>query len=100
MYVEVQGRDLEPNLRFTLSQFKAKKTSLAALHQIGQVLQGLRVVGGGDGSGRAAWGCFCESRKVLQGVEREVTEKEAEVEEIEKVSLTLERGTQRCQLHK
>ena len=86
MYVEVQGRDLEPNLRFTLSQFKAKKTSLAALHQIGQVLQGLRApLGGGDGSGRAAWGCFCESRKVLQGVEREVTEKEAEVEEIEKL---------------
>ncbi|GMH70660.1 hypothetical protein TrLO_g7070, partial [Triparma laevis f. longispina] len=83
MYVEVQGRDLEPNLRFTLSQFKAKKTSLAALHQLGQVMQGLRVGGGGEGSGRAAWGCFCESRKVLQNVDKEVKEKETELKNLE-----------------
>ena len=87
----VAGRDLEANLRFILSQFKAKKTSMAALHQLSDVLAGLRnnnptnnnnnnnnnsnsnnsynnnqII---DGAGRAAWGCVCEAKKVLDNIE-------------------------------
>ena len=92
MSVEVQGRDLEPNLRFILSQLKTKKTSMAALHQLSEVFAALLPSqhnsgsqggrnggnGGGDGSGRAAWGCICESRKVLDAAERDNDEKDVE----------------------
>jgi hypothetical protein len=86
--VEVQGRDLEPNLRFILREFKLKKTSAAALHQLKEVLSGLRqergynqnAQRGYDGAGRAAWGCICEARKVLQNWDMDVKEKTEEIE--------------------
>ena len=89
MSVEVQGRDLEPNLRFILSQFKTKKTSTAALYQLSEVLSGLQQSNHhahghqqhrNDGAGRAAWGCVCESRKVLDAVEKELKEKGVRLE--------------------
>ena len=74
-------------MRFILSQFKAKKTSAAALHQLSSVLTGLRLDGGHgqqqqryDGAGRAAWGCICEARKVLSNLDKEVAEKGTEIE--------------------
>ena len=102
MTVEVQGRDLEPNLRFILSQLKTKKTSMAALHQLGEVFKALLPTGqqhgggggggrnnqqGGGGnnnnnqadfSGKAAWWCICESKKVLEQAERDNDEKDEE----------------------
>jgi DNA polymerase sigma len=105
--VLVQGKDLEPNLRFVLSQFKTKKTAGMALHQLGEVLAGLapdsntRNNGGGrgnggqqnnndnvrnDGAGRAAWGCICEGRKVLESAETDLKECLVNIENIESLS--------------
>ena len=68
--VQVSQGDVEPTLRFILSNFKAKKgsaTSLSSLHSFTTVLEGLDLNPnsrqGFDGAGKATWGCICESRK-------------------------------------
>jgi len=102
----VSDADVEPTLRFILSNFKSKKgtVSISSLHSLSAVLDQFRPskkeqhqhhghhnhtvgMGGGhhhrghnsssayhqqnqrswyDGAGRAAWGCICEARKVLE----------------------------------
>ncbi len=69
--VKVSQADVEPTLRFILSNFKAKKgsaTSLSSLHSFTIVLETFQGYPnnnrqGWEGAGRATWGCLCESRK-------------------------------------
>mmetsp|Transcript_16883 Transcript_16883/g.33597 ORF Transcript_16883/g.33597 Transcript_16883/m.33597 type:complete len:1369 (+) Transcript_16883:220-4326(+) len=93
--VQVRGNDLEPGLRFILSQFRAKKMSSAAMHQLASIFRDLKCSDNSTpsssspgrhwngnpaqqqqqqqqelaGAGRAAYGCLCEARKVLEGAE-------------------------------
>ena len=90
--IRVTEADFEPTLRFILSNFKSKKgspTSLSSLNSLAAVIREFQITssnnnnnhGGGAGgrylndyghgspwesAGRAAWGCICESRKVLE----------------------------------
>jgi hypothetical protein len=73
LFVRVTEDDFEPTLRFILSNFKSRKgsaTSLSSLNALATVLEQFRPndrrAAGWDGAGRAAWGCVCESRKVLE----------------------------------
>ena len=91
LFVRVTEDDFEPTLRFILSNFKSRKgsaTSLSSLNSFSTVLEQFRPDNnpaaatsstyantntanrrpGGlwEGAGRAAWGCVCESRKVLE----------------------------------
>jgi DNA polymerase sigma len=75
LYVTVSEKDFEPTLRFVLSNFKSKKgsmTSLSSLNSLATVLEQFRPTdfrqnyNKWDAAGRAAWGCVCESRKVLE----------------------------------
>jgi len=69
--VQVTQADVEPTLRFILSNFKAKKgsaTSLSSLNSFNVVLETFHAPSntsrhGWEGAGRATWGCLCESRK-------------------------------------
>mmetsp|Transcript_18118 Transcript_18118/g.20903 ORF Transcript_18118/g.20903 Transcript_18118/m.20903 type:complete len:1221 (+) Transcript_18118:108-3770(+) len=80
LFVRVAEEDFEPTLRFILSNFKSRKgsaTSLSSLNALSTVLEQFafkslsmhpshrRAGNPWDGAGRAAWGCICESRKVL-----------------------------------
>jgi DNA polymerase sigma len=74
LYVTVSENDFEPTLRFILSNFKSKKgslTSLSSLNALASVLEQFQPsnqrqnFNKWDAAGRAAWGCVCESRKVL-----------------------------------
>ena len=74
LYVKVSENDFEPTLRFILSNFKSKKgslTSLSSLNALASVLEQFQPsnqrqnFNKWDAAGRAAWGCVCESRKVL-----------------------------------
>jgi len=89
MHCVVGVRDLDANLRFILSQFKAKKTSMAALHQLSDVLVGLvgsnQHHGASAGAARAAWGCVCEAKKVHDIIERECKQANASSTEIPKI---------------
>lgn len=85
MVVRVTDNDFEQTLRFILSNFKSKKgsaTSLSSLNSLAVVIGQFRPHTGnkqqhyGQGSpwesaGRAAWGCICESRKVLEACAEE-----------------------------
>jgi hypothetical protein len=71
LYVHVTDEDTEPTLRFILSNFKSRKgssTSLSSLHALSSVLEQFNPQSrlDWDGAGRAAWGCVCESRKILE----------------------------------
>lgn len=74
LFVRVSEEDFEPTLRFILSNFKSRKgsaTSLSSLNALSTVLEQFRPdtnrrSASWDGAGRAAWGCVCESRKVLE----------------------------------
>jgi len=62
--------DVDSVLRFILSNFKSKKTngissmnSLASVLELFSPRQNERFF---DGAGRVAWGCICESRKVVE----------------------------------
>jgi hypothetical protein len=71
LYVHVTDEDTEPTLRFILSNFKSRKgtsTSLSSLHALSSVLEQFKPKSrlDWDGAGRAAWGCVCESRKILE----------------------------------
>jgi hypothetical protein len=90
LFVRVSEEDFESTMRFILSNFKSRKgsaTSLSSLNALATVLEQFRPsntgknnnnnrrnnnnnnTGGGNGwdsAGRAAWGCICESRKVLE----------------------------------
>jgi hypothetical protein len=74
LFVRVSDEDFEPTLRFILSNFKSRKgsaTSLSSLNALATVLEQFRPDNNRrstswDGAGRAAWGCVCESRKVLE----------------------------------
>jgi hypothetical protein len=68
--VKVDKGDVEPTLRFILSNFKAKKgsaTSLSSILSLTTVLENFSVVSGPQqGWEKAAWGCICEARKGAQ----------------------------------
>lgn len=112
LYVCVSSNaDVEPTLRFILSNFKSKSksnsTSLSSLHSLAAVLDQFHpppeshqgnnnaMYRRWDGAGRAAWGCICESKKVLEycavdylkakekhvKLEEEVNELQAKVDE-------------------
>jgi len=79
LFVRVSEEDFESTLRFILSNFKSRKgsaTSLSSLNALSTVLEQFtsapvhpssrRGAVGLEGAGRAAWGCICESRKVLE----------------------------------
>lgn len=76
LFVRVSEEDFESTLRFILSNFKSRKgsaTSLSSLNALSTVLDQFaaspssrKATAGWDGAGRAAWGCICESRKVLE----------------------------------
>ncbi|KAL7536174.1 hypothetical protein ACHAXR_006955, partial [Thalassiosira sp. AJA248-18] len=77
--------DLDSVLRFILSNFKSKKTngissmnSLASVFELFSPRQNDRYF---DGAGRVAWGCICESRKVVDHAGSTYTKKKRELEE-------------------
>jgi hypothetical protein len=65
--VQVDKGDVEPTLRFILSNFKAKKgstTSLSSIISLTTLLENVCAVSGPrQGCEKAAWGCICEARK-------------------------------------
>lgn len=77
LFVRVSEEDFESTMRFILSNFKSRKgsaTSLSSLNALSTVLDQFRPSNNNnnrrnnswDSAGRAAWGCICESRKVLE----------------------------------
>jgi len=111
LFIRVAEEDFEPTLRFILSNFKSRKgsaTSLSSLNALSTVLEQFdfestrtppsnrRAGSSWDGAGRAAWGCICESRKVLVlcateyirgkeklgAIEEEVHELQLEIEQV------------------
>ena len=98
----VTEEDFEPTLRFILSNFKSRKgsaTSLSSFNALTTALEQFRPQNRRsnlDGAGRAAWGCVCESRKVLElcateylrGKEK-IRKLQLEIEELE-LALALE----------
>jgi len=112
--VFVAEEDLEPTIRFVLSNFKAKKgtTNFSSVHSLAAILEQFtpREGGGGeqqqqverrgynhtnnhnpqqyrntmyDNAGRAAWGCICESRKVLDTSRKEYNRKKVKLSKLE-----------------
>ena len=65
--VQVDKGDVEPTLRFILSNFKAKKgsaTSLSSILSLTTLLENFCAVSGSRQEiCKAAWGCICEARK-------------------------------------
>ena len=78
--VVVREIDLEPTLRFILSNFKGKKgsTNFSSIHSLAAVLDQYQKSDNGligDGAGRAAWGCICESKKIVEASKQEYIKK-------------------------
>ena len=94
--VVVSTGDLEQMLRFILSNFKSKRgsTNFLSIHSLAAVLDqySYSPPKGGqynnqhhsqmDGAGRAAWGCVCESRKVVEACRYDYLKKKPKHEEL------------------
>ena len=92
LFVTLSESDFEPTLRFILSNFKSKKgsaTSLSSLNSLANVLEQFNPSNyqqdykKWDASGRAAWGCVCESRKVLEVCASEYVKAKEKVTKLE-----------------
>lgn len=96
LFVRVSEEDFESTLRFILSNFKSRKgsaTSLSSLNALSTVLEQFtsapappssrRAAAGLDGAGRAAWGCICESRKVLEVCSTEYEKGKEKIKKLE-----------------
>lgn len=77
--------DVDSVLRFILSNFKSKKTNgISSMNSLASVLelfsphQNERFY---DGAGRVAWGCICESRKVVEQAGQTYLKKKNELED-------------------
>ncbi len=99
--VIVTHDDLEQTLKFILSNFKSRKgsnASISCINSFASVLEQLKPdtkqQHRGDGSGKAAWGCICESRKIFdmiriehsdkkETLEKQLAELESELEALE-----------------
>ena len=96
--VIVRHDDLEPTLRFILSNFKSRKGSsggsISCIHSLVSVLEQLRPVehnfqqdhhryrnAAMDGAGRATWGCICESRKIVDSTRKEFLRKKKKIDD-------------------
>jgi hypothetical protein len=72
-------------LRFILSNFKGKKTNgLSSIHSFASVMEVFAPNGESDEAGRAAWGCICETRKLVEAAGVSYTKKKMELEEAER----------------
>jgi len=70
--VEVQGRDVESNLRLISSQLKERKTVVAGLSQLGVLLKELRPMQPGRQFGGLLWTCLQWSvKQIKEGGEEE-----------------------------
>ena len=83
--------DYSSVLRFILSNFKSGKTNgMSALHSFGTVLEGFTFTPhhnnsrGMEEAGRAAWGCICETRKLVETASKTFVKKRGELEEMER----------------
>jgi DNA polymerase sigma len=108
--VIVTHDDLEQTLRFILSNFKSRKgstsASISCINSFANVLEQLQPDTkqqyrrynniSMDGSGRATWGCICESRKIVdifriehsdkkETLEKQLAELESQLEALENV---------------
>lgn len=97
LLVRVGVPDFEPTLRFILSNFKSKKgsaTSLSSLNALSTVLEQFSARDNPrqqygqnrnpfDSAGRAAWGCVCESRKVLDACAAEYCKTKDKLKKLE-----------------
>jgi len=91
--VDVQEEHLQPTLRFVLSNFKSKLGSgLSSMYSLALMFQNFRPPTPSNGSlrlsvlegaGRAAWGCICESRKILNTTEDDYQLKKTKLLETE-----------------
>lgn len=102
--VTVNEPNIEPTLRFILSNFKSKKgnpTSLSSLGALSLVLEQFRPNNSShnsrhmthqrfDGAGRAAWGCICESRKVLEACASEYRKTREKLKKLEEEVVMLQ----------
>ena len=106
--VVVSAHDLELTLRFILSNFKSKRgaTNFSSIHSLAAVLQQYAPPphqGGTyqnhrqsqmDGAGRAAWGCICEARKVVDACRDDHLKKKVkldkQLEELEQLKQELD----------
>ncbi len=99
--VVVNHEDMEQTLRFILSNFKTRKGStggsLSCIHSLASVLDQLQPMSNKnnhnqhqhhrhrnsamDGAGRAAWGCICESRKIVDSCRMDYFKKKSKLEE-------------------
>ena len=87
--VVIRENDLEPTLRFILSNFKSRKgtTNFSSIHSLAAVLDQYRQSRNGmngEGAGRAAWGCICESKKIVEASKLEYTKKKLKSVKAEK----------------
>ena len=88
--------DVDSVLRFILSNFKSKNTngissmnSLASVFELFSTRQNERYF---DGAGRVAWGCICESRKLVEQASATYIKKKIDLEaeiEAERIKATL-----------
>jgi len=111
LFIQCSSNDVEPTLRFILSNFKSKHrnntTSLSSLHSLASVLSKFAPDPNAssnqqqqhhhhnrhhnnyhdsnnrwDGAGRATWGCICESKKVLEACGTEYLKQKEKLEKI------------------
>jgi len=109
--VVVKDNDVEPTLRFVLSNFKAKKSTsnFSSIHSLAAVFEQFSpsnqmknldpnenkkvqnynqyFYNYHESAGRAAWGCICESRKVVEANKVDFSKKREKLEEQENVLL-------------
>lgn len=95
IHVVPADADVDAVLRFILSNFKSKATngissmnSLASVFELFSTRQNERYF---DAAGRVAWGCVCESRKLVEQAGANYTKKKIELERELEAELEAER---------